>query len=37
MLRALEDVAELMGAPATLAPGAPAPLEAGLAAETPGP
>lgn len=37
MLRALEDVAELMGAPAALAPGAPVPLEAGLAAETPGP
>jgi DNA-binding MarR family transcriptional regulator len=37
MLRALVDVPELRGPPATLAPGAPAPLEAGLAAETPGP
>ena len=37
MLCALEDVAALMGAPAALAPEAPAPLEAGLAAETPGP
>jgi len=35
ILRALEDVAELMGAPATVAPAAPMPLEAGLAAETP--
>jgi len=37
MLRALQEVAELMGAPAALAPDAPAPLETGLAAETPGP
>jgi len=36
MLRALEEVAELMGAPAALAPEAPVPLEAGLAAEAPG-
>jgi DNA-binding MarR family transcriptional regulator len=35
ILRALEDVAELMGAPATVAPATAMPLEAGLAAETP--
>lgn len=35
MLRTLEEVAEMMGAPAALAPAAPLPLEAGLAAETP--
>lgn len=36
MLGALEEVAELMGAPAAPAPAAPLPLEAGLAAETHG-
>jgi DNA-binding MarR family transcriptional regulator len=36
ILRALEDVAELMGAPAKVAPAAPLPLESGLTAETPG-
>lgn len=35
ILGALEEVAALMGAPATVAPAAPMPLEAGLAAETP--
>jgi len=34
MLRALEEVADLMGAPEAPAPAAPLPLEAGLAAET---
>lgn len=36
MLRTLEEVAEMMGAPAAPAPAAPLPLEAGLTAETPG-
>jgi DNA-binding MarR family transcriptional regulator len=36
ILRALEDVAELMGAPQTVASAAPMPLEAGLAAQMPG-
>ncbi|MDH4095634.1 MAG: MarR family transcriptional regulator [Betaproteobacteria bacterium] len=36
MLRALVEVADLMGAPAVPAPAAPLPLEAGLAAEAPG-
>jgi DNA-binding MarR family transcriptional regulator len=36
MLRALEEVAELMGAPEVAAPAAPLPLEAGLAAEVHG-
>jgi DNA-binding MarR family transcriptional regulator len=36
ILRALEEVGELMGAPATVAPEARVPLEAGLAAESPG-
>jgi hypothetical protein len=34
-VRTLEEVAEMMGAPATVAPAASMPLEAGLAAETP--
>jgi DNA-binding MarR family transcriptional regulator len=36
MLRTLEEVAEMMGAPAAPAPAAPLPLEAGLTAQAPG-